>query len=202
MATPALNITLSTNVRNTRKGVSIGYRSLSPMKRDSEEWIDFTDTYWDHTYVRNKARLTNKIRDAWYNVSAGDTAFAVLAYLLTQRNAIGGVEVVNEAGFHQTFETDMAILAPAIRALLSRKTTDLVKFDDLLFGNEYESLMSQIKVDFPTSSNSNEEFDDIVNAKNTAKSRSKARSSSSKRNKVDLVLPTENPLQRTTKRRT
>lgn len=194
MATPALDVALSTNVRNTRKAISYGFTKLAPMRRKSAEWVDFCDTYWDYTYVSHKARLTDEIRNAWYDASAGDTAFAVLAYLLTQRNAIGGVEVVDATGFRRTVNTDMAILTPAIQALRSRRSNLLAKFDDLLFGDAYQSLMKQLKVDFPMSSTSNEEFDDLPHAKRTTQRRANQHPTQSAQVAPVSVLPVEDPL--------
>ncbi|KWC20170.1 ATP-binding protein [Burkholderia ubonensis] len=194
MATPALDIALSANVRNTRKAISYGFTKLAPMRRKGAEWIDFCDTYWDYMYVSHKTRLTDEIRNVWYDVSAGNTAFAVLAYLLTQRNAIGGVETVDATGFRRTLNTDMAILAPAIQALRSRRSNLLVKFDDLLFGDAYQSLMKQLKVDFPMSSTSDEEFDDLPYSKRTTHHRANPHPTQSSQVAPVSVLPVEDPL--------
>jgi hypothetical protein len=193
MATPALGAALSSNVRNTRKAISYGFTGLSPMRRNSPEWIDFCDTHWDYTYVRNKSRLTDETRNAWYDASAGDTAFAVLAYLLTQRHAIGGVEIVDATGFRRVLNTDMAILAPAIQALRSRRSKLLAKFDDLLFGDAYQSLMKQLKVDFPASSASDEEFDDLINSEPKPKTKTENKPKTQRRATRPRTQSTEAP---------
>ncbi|ACA96042.1 MULTISPECIES: ATP-binding protein [Burkholderia cepacia complex] len=201
MATPALDTSLLTNVHNTRKSVSDGFSKLSPMSKNSPEWIDFTDTYWDHTYVKTKTRLTKSIRQAWYDASAGNTAFAVLSFLLTQRNAIGGVEIVDEAGFNRTLNTDMAILGPAIQALRSRKHAKMAEFDDLLFGSEYEFLMKQLQVDFPAPPISQEEFDDISNQERSTKPPHQTRPRVPRKAASSPMPPPEDPLKRAGKGR-
>ncbi|BEV48301.1 hypothetical protein BconGalA64_08000 [Burkholderia contaminans] len=171
------------------------------MSKNSPEWIDFTDTYWDHTYVKKKTLLTKNIRQAWYDASAGNTAFAVLSFLLTQRNAIGGVEVVDEAGFNRTLNTDMAILGPAIQALRSRKHAKMAEFDDLLFGSEYEFLMKQLQVDFPAPPISREEFDDISNQERWTKPPRQTRPRLARKTASAPMPPTEDPLKRAGKGR-
>lgn len=195
MATPAVDRALINVVRNTRKSMSSGCVALLPMARNSPIWLDFCETYWEYMYVKRKKRLTEEIRNAWYDSSAGDTAFSVLSFMLTQENAIGNVEEVTAAGFRRTMATDMAILQPAIAALRSRKISELQRFDDLLFGKEYFDLMKPLKLQRPKQSTVTEEFDDVPAAENPD---SEPRPTSSKKRKReetdDPGFPVEHPL--------
>ncbi|WP_341318481.1 ATP-binding protein [Paraburkholderia sp. IMGN_8] len=195
MATPAIDKVLINVVRNTRKSASSGCVALVPMARNSPEWKEFCETKWDYMYVKHKKRLTDGIRNAWHDASAGDTAFAVLSYMLTQQNAIGGAEVVDEAGFRRTMATDMAILQPAIAALRTRNLAKLQRFDDLLWGKAYWDLMKQLKVGPPEQSTVEDEFDELLAAHDADQQRPaspKGREKTAKTDEPDF--PVERPL--------
>lgn len=140
LATPAVQAVVENSVRNARKLASYGETVLSPMSSDDPQWNDFCETYWDYSFVKKKGRLDTTVRNAWYAASAGNTAFAALAFWLSQRNEIGGRETIDAAAFARTAATDMAFLQPAIAALRSRNPTKLRAFDDLLFSPKYRAL--------------------------------------------------------------
>ncbi|KAA1013150.1 ATP-binding protein [Paraburkholderia panacisoli] len=196
MSTPAIDKVLVNIVRNTRKSASSGCVYIPPMTRRSNLWKDFTETYWTYTFVKRKKRLTDSIRDAWWDASAGDTAFAVLAFMLTQQNAIGGtVEEVNEQGFQRTTATNLAILQPAIAALRSRRISTLQRFDDLLFGKEYWDLMRRIKTEPAVESSVKDEFDEVIEtAKESQQSQTKKKAKKSQSQDTDFKSPIEDPL--------
>lgn len=140
LATPAVQSVIEGSVRNARKLASYGETVLRPMARTDPQWQDFCETYWDYTYVKKKMPLTKEILDAWHAASAGNTAFAALAFTLSQRNEIGGREVIDVAAFERTAATDMAFLQPAIAALRSNDPRKLRTFDDLIFSPRYRAL--------------------------------------------------------------
>lgn len=140
LATPAVQSVIEGSVRNARKLASHGETVLRPMARKDPQWQDFCETYWDYTYVQKKIPLTKEILDAWHAASAGNTAFAALAFTLSQRNEIGGREVIDVAAFERTAATDMAFLQPAIAALRSNDPRKMRAFDDLIFSPRYHAL--------------------------------------------------------------
>lgn len=162
LATPAVQSVIEGSVRNTRKLASYGETVLKPMSKNDPQWEDFCDTYWDYSFVKNKGALKKEVREAWHKASAGNTAFAALAFMLAQRNEIGGREIIDVAAFERTSAKDMAFLQPAISALRSGKPKLLRAFDDLIFSPKYralrESLGTKEEVDKPAT---NDEFDDI-----------------------------------------
>lgn len=159
LATPAVQIILEGSVRNARKMTSYGQTVLRPMAKDDPQWEMFCDVYWDYMYVRTKGKLEKPVRDAWHAASAGNTAFAVLAFMLAQRNEIGGREVIDVAAFERTMATDMAFLQPAIAALRSGRPDKLRAFDDLLFSPKYQALRKLLGAkDEPPSASDHEEF--------------------------------------------
>ena len=51
LATPAVQAVVEGAVRNTRKLASFGSLVIEPMARNSPQWEEFCDTYWDYTFV-------------------------------------------------------------------------------------------------------------------------------------------------------
>lgn len=198
LATPAVQVVVEKSVRNARKMASYGETVLKPMQKNDPQWEDFCDTYWDYTYVKNKGALNKSVRDAWHEVSAGNTAFAALAFTLAQRNEIGGREIVDATAFARTAATDMAFLQPAIAALRSGDPNKLRAFDDLLFSPKYQALRKSLgaKEVAPPNSSVNE-FDDALNGEAESRKDSPREKRSVKKKFVfDDDLPMEDPLSR------
>lgn len=163
IATPAVQSVIEGSVRNTRKLASYGETVLKPMLKNDAQWDHFCDVYWDYSFVKQKGNLTKEIRNAWHKVSAGNTAFAALAFALAQRNEIGGREIIDVASFERTAATDMAFLQPAIVALLSGRPEKLRAFDDLMFSQKYRSLRKLLGANEEIEKrNPYEEFDDLI----------------------------------------
>jgi hypothetical protein len=197
LATPAVQTVIEGSVRNARKLASYGETVLKPMPRNDPQWEDFCETYWDYSFVKNKGPLTKEIRNVWHKSSAGNTAFAALAFMLAQRNEIGGREIIDVASFERTAATDMAFLQPAIMALLSGKPEKLRAFDDLIFSPKYLALRKLLGAnDEIIKNNVSEEFDDIIEHTNSQAKRSTKLSptaiTSQKFSESDL--PMEDPL--------
>jgi hypothetical protein len=174
IATPAIGVVLKRKVRGSRKLTSAGSLVIRPMRKGDPQWQTFCELCWDYTYVKNKARLTKEIVNEWHDISAGNTAFAISAFLLTQRNEIGGREIVDVDALKRTAATDMAFLQPAIAALKSGKPSLMRKFDDLMFGESYQELQRLLGIeDEPSESpgNPDEEFDEVKDAVNKGSKR-------------------------------
>lgn len=163
LATPAVQSVLEGSVRNTRKLTSFGSIVLPPMPRKDPQWEEFCETYWDYSYVKNKTTLTKETLDAWHAASAGNTAFAALAFTLSQRNEIGGREVIDATAFERTAATDMAFLQPAIAALRSNNPEKLRVFDDLMFSPRYQAMRKLLGAQEPSTPmpQSSDEFDEV-----------------------------------------
>lgn len=196
LATPAVQSVIEGSVRNARKLASYGETVLRPMRRGDSQWTDYCDVFWDYTYVKKKGKLDKSVLDAWHKASAGNTAFASLVFMLTQRNEIGGREVVDATALERTAATDMAFLQPAIMALNSGDPNQLRTFDDLLFSPKYRSLRLLLGAnDAETLSTVNEEFEELETQTPTPVVKSspkKPKRSSS----ASTDLPSEDPLVR------
>jgi hypothetical protein len=196
LATPAVQSVIEGSVRNARKLASYGETVLRPMARTDPQWQDFCETYWDYSYVQKKTPLTKDILDAWHAASAGNTAFAALAFTLSQRNEIGGREIIDAAAFARTAATDMAFLQPAIAALRSNDPRKLRAFDDLIFSPRYRALRKLLgaKEAAPPSSTAGE-FDDVPTESDTdAESKPKRAPRRNIAPPTSVDLPEEDPL--------
>ncbi|MFZ4288160.1 ATP-binding protein [Variovorax sp. HJSM1_2] len=198
LATPAVQSVLEGNVRNTRKLASYGETVIQPMRKGDAQWNAFCDTMWDYTFVKNKGRLENSVRDAWFAASAGNTAFACLAFMLAQRNEIGRREVVDAEAFQRTAATDMAFLQPAIMALRSKNPNALQAFDDLILSPRYKALRKMLGVEDTTPKKStSDEFEEVSGQPKHHAHRSKVAASNKKSDQHEESwpdLPLEDPL--------
>jgi len=198
LATPAVQSVVEGSVRNGRKLASYGETVLRPMAKKDPQWETFCDTYWDYSFVKKKGRLDQTVRDAWHAASAGNTAFAVLAFMLSQRNEIGGREIIDATAFERTAATDMAFLQPAIAALRSRNPDKLRAFDDLLFSPRYQALRKLLGAEEalaePAAADefTDVDIDEADQPPKAPKKRATARPQSKPSSKVDL--PSEDPL--------
>lgn len=176
IATPAVQVVFEGSVSSSRKMASYGETVLKPMSEDDKCWDEFCETYWDYCFVKNKKPLTPGIKRAWHQASAGNTAFAALAFALAQRNEIGGREIIDQAAFERTSATDMAFLQPAISALLSGDPIKLRAFDDLLFSPKYRALRAALGAFEPEPQlTQHDEFDEVTSRteRKSAKKRTK-----------------------------
>lgn len=199
LATPAVQSVIEGSVRNARKLASYGETVIRPMARSDPQWLEFCETYWDYTFVKKKTPLTKEILDAWHAASAGNTAFAALAFTLSQRNEIGGREVIDVAAFERTAATDMAFLQPAIAALRSNDPRKLRAFDDLIFSPKYRALRKLLGAKDEQSerrigAGGDVEFDDVSTAPPRASPPSKRGRQSTATGGGSLDLPEEDPL--------
>lgn len=198
--TPAVEAVIDKSVRNLRKLNSGGQSNFKQMPVDDPEFAAFCDKYWEYQFVKKPKKLTKEIRHAWHACGGGNPAFTALAFMLAQRSEIGGRELIDDISFQRVAKTDIAILEPAIKALISGDPQRLRDFDDLLFkeGNrsllELAGLGGEFEGNAGDDNQENDEFDDFfTEEKPVAKSgKLKPRRVHSKVLEVDL--PVEDPL--------
>jgi len=197
--TPALASVIDENVRNLRKLNSGGESNFVQMKFGDSEFDAFCDTYWAYQFVKSPLDLTPEIRKAWHRAGAGNPAFTALAFMLAQRNEIGGREVIDVAAFDRVSRIDMAILEPAIAALRSGEAQLLKSFDDLLFKKGCVSLRKLIAwSDESETAYKIGEFDELqkLTAETAAQPRRPPKKSIRRPSQDEIVadLPIEDPL--------
>jgi len=143
-ATPALEPVIAQSLRNTRKLSSGGTSKFPVMKRDDVQWIDLATTLWRYQLVKHPGELTPTVLDAWHACSGGNPAFTSMSFALAQRQEIGDGETLSPVSFERVAETDLILLKPAIKALLSGKESALLKFDDLIPKSGLMELLDQL----------------------------------------------------------
>lgn len=156
--TPAITDLVVRCVRNIRKIVQGGDIRLGPMAWNGAEMIEFQDQLWKYQWVRDKARLTPGIRQVWWKCSGGNPAFMKMVFIFAQRMEIGRDEVLTEDSFLNAYMYDMALLHPAIEALVSGKASEMSKFDDLIFDEQYEKMLGR---EAPRAPLTSEEFAEL-----------------------------------------
>lgn len=143
-ATPALEPVMARSMRNIRKLTTGGMSRFPVMTRNDLQWIALATAVWRYQNVKHPGPLTEDVLDAWHACSGGNPAFTLLSFALAQRQEIGERETLNASSFERVFETDMILLKPAIKALLSGKAADLQKFDDLVPKSGLMELLDQL----------------------------------------------------------
>lgn len=197
IATPAVQEVFEGSVRNARKIASHGETVIKPMGKKDAQWRDFCETHWAYTYVKKHGPLTQPILDTWHKVSAGNTAFAALAFSLAQRNEIGGREIIDEAAFERTAAVDMGFLQPAIAALRSGKPAQMRAFDDLMFSEQYRALRASLGASESAAAPTyQEEFEEINGRKESKPSKSARVKTAPQIDPFDQFGPAEDPLAR------
>lgn len=151
-ATPAAGELIEFNVRGIRKLISEGSVELKMMPPGSTESQMFQQLYWRYQYTLACTPHSPEIQKAWEEASAGNPAFAALAFKLVQARAIGnrdarGVpqEAITPELFKHVLYVDMALLKPAIDALNSNDPAKREMFDDLVFKKKLRELLDQVR---------------------------------------------------------
>jgi hypothetical protein len=188
LATPAVQKVIETGVRNIRKLTTVGDSVLAPVGPRTPLWTTFTDIHWGYTYTKKKKPLRKAVREAWWNASGGNHGLASLAFFLAQMDEIGEGEEVTELSFERVQKEQMAALQPAIAALKSRDPKALLRFDDLLFVDEYEAVRRDIWVGSEApEGDPSDVFEEEIDAEAKAtKKRSARRPQPSKRQQTPL----------------
>jgi hypothetical protein len=200
VATPGVEPVVAASVANSRKIASTCPSVIEPMR--DEQFKDFCEALWPYMYVLNKGTLDRTVLKAWYKASAGNTAFAVMAFVLAQRQEIGGREIVDAAAFELVAKTKMAFLQPAIAALLKGEINDLRAFEDLIVSPKFSALCKLLGA--KTSSGkpiTSEEFDDLPKVKSVPEKKNKKQSRKAKKAAAaagddEIHLPYEDPLEK------
>ncbi|WP_156484682.1 ATP-binding protein [Herbaspirillum chlorophenolicum] len=194
ISTPAIDQVIEGNLGNARKMTTTGQSFIGSMQRGSATWAQFCETLWDYTYVQKKGILSEAVLNAWYDASAGNTAFAKLAFILAQRKEIGGRECVDVSSFEFVANNDLLFLRPAIRALLSNKASALVDFNDLFISRKYKELRAMVgMVDEAVKTFKNtSEFEEMREQKKEKKAKPMKNKKTAP--EEDCELPEEDPL--------
>jgi hypothetical protein len=122
----------SGNFRQARRAASEGCIMWDRMKKDSEEWNFFLGSIWDFQGLKVVAKLTDKMKDVFYDECQGITSVAVNLFLLAQERALqDNKEELTANIIRQTAKKDLHIIQPMIKALRNNNIAQIQKYEDI-----------------------------------------------------------------------
>jgi hypothetical protein len=120
------------NFRQARRAASEGCIMWDRMKKDSEEWNFLLESIWEFQGLKIIAKLTDKIKDAFYDECQGITAVAVNLFLLAQERALqDSKEELDVKIIRETAKKDLHMIQPMIKALRNNNVSDIMKYEDI-----------------------------------------------------------------------
>ncbi|NFS11035.1 ATP-binding protein [Clostridium botulinum] len=120
------------NFRQARRAASEGSIMWDRMKKDSEEWNFFMESIWEFQGLKNIAKLTDKLIDAFYDECQGITAVAVNLFLLVQERALqDSKEEITIGIIRETAKNDLQMIKPMIKALRNNNLSEIMKYEDI-----------------------------------------------------------------------
>lgn len=131
------------NLRQARRGSSMGTVKWSNMEEDSREWKMFLEDLWKLQYLKNYTQLNAKLSHAFYDECQGITAIAVNLFRLIQTNALlQNMEEITVSLIRQTAKDELYLVQPKIEALRSRDFKKIIQYDDISL--DYRDVTSKI----------------------------------------------------------
>lgn len=120
------------NFRQARRAASEGSIMWDRMSKDSQEWRFFLECIWKFQGLKKIAKLTDKLREAFYDECQGITAVAVNLFLLAQERALqDGKEELTVGILRDTAKQDLHMLQPMIKALRNNNLSQIIKYEDI-----------------------------------------------------------------------
>lgn len=120
------------NFRQARRAASEGCIMWDRMKKDSQEWNFFLESIWDFQGLKIITKLTDKIKDAFFDECQGITAVAVNLFLLAQERALqDSKEELTVQIIRETAKKDLHMIQPMIKALRNNNLSEIMKYEDI-----------------------------------------------------------------------
>lgn len=137
VGTPSAMELFSPTMRSARRAAQIGAIDwdrfkMSESKDEEGDWERFIKRLWKLQYFVEPTPLTNQLRDLFWQYSQGIPHVAVTLFYLVQCRAIAsGYEYFDLDVVQDTFNDELAIIHPMIKALQSGRKQEIDKFGDL-----------------------------------------------------------------------
>jgi len=145
VGTPKARPIFETDLRSARRGAGFGALFWEPMKApkpvvDSNtnkvkptEWIAFTDKLWKYQWLQKRdEKLSDEVRDTWYELSQGVLDIVVKLFVLAQLRAIATrTERITIKLLKQVYDDELKPVHPMLAALRSGDPELIVKYSDL-----------------------------------------------------------------------
>lgn len=120
------------NFRQARRAASEGAIMWDRMSKYSEEWEFFLESLWDLQCLQEETKLSEEIKDAFYDECQGITAVAVNLFILVQERALSqGKEKITVGLIRDTAKEDLYMIQPMIKALRNNDTFAIDNYEDI-----------------------------------------------------------------------
>lgn len=145
VGTPKARPIFETDLRSARRGAGFGALLWEPMKAAKPvidpntnkvkptEWIAFTDKLWKYQWLKKRdEKLSDEVRDTWYELSQGVLDIVVKLFVLAQLRAIATqTERITVKLLKQVYDDELKPVHPMLAALRSGDPDLIAKYSDL-----------------------------------------------------------------------
>ncbi|KGJ95991.1 ATP-binding protein [Thalassotalea sp. ND16A] len=137
VGTPSALSLFSPTMRSARRAAQIGYIqwdrfTKSQSQEDEEDWDKFIKRLWKLQWFAEPVELTNQYKELFWEYTQGIPHIAVtLFYLIQCRAVASGYEYFNLDLVTDTYNEELSIIHPMIKALQSGRKSEIDNFGDL-----------------------------------------------------------------------
>ncbi|UCG18379.1 MAG: AAA family ATPase [Thiotrichales bacterium] len=145
VGTPKARPIFETDLRSARRSAGFGALFWEPMKAPKPiieantnkpkmtEWIAFTDKLWKYQWLQKRdEKLSDEVRDTWYELSQGVLDIVVKLFVLAQLRAIATrTERITQKLLKQVYDDELKPVHPMLAALRSGDPELIAKYSDL-----------------------------------------------------------------------
>lgn len=151
VGTPKARRLFAKDFSHARRSSGLGSVTWEPMKQDAN-WKELTTLLWEYQWIKNKAILTDDIRQALYDCSQGVIDILIKLFVLCQWRAIlTKAEVISAALILQVYKDEFTAIHPMIAALKSGDPDKIAMYGDLKMPDIEEKMIqafdNEIRID-------------------------------------------------------
>lgn len=167
VGTPKARPIFETDLRSARRGAGFGSLLWEPMKAPKPvvdpntnklkvtEWMAFTDKLWKYQWLQKRdEKLSDEVRNAWYDLSQGVLDIVVKLFVLAQLRAIATrTERITVKLLKQVYDDELKPVHSMLAALRSGDPELISKYSDLTIPDiDKKILVLSAKIDAAQSS--------------------------------------------------
>lgn len=145
VGTPKARPIFEEDLRSARRGAGFGALFWEPMKAPKAqvdtttgnlrktEWMAFTDKLWKYQWLQKRdERLSEEVRDCWFDLSQGVLDIVVKLFVLVQLRAIATrSERITPKLLRQVYDEELKPVHPMLGALRSGDPELIARYSDL-----------------------------------------------------------------------
>ena len=146
VGTPKARPIFEADLRSARRGAGFGALLWEPMKAPRQEidsgtgklrkteWVAFTDKLWTYQWLQKRdEKLSDEVRDCWYDLSQGVLDIVVKLFVLAQLRAIATrTERITSALLKRVYDDELKPVHPMLAALRSGDPERIAYYSDLI----------------------------------------------------------------------